>query len=596
VANTLNTGTNADGPGRSVAQIIALAERLASEGDREGAYQALKEVINEEALPAAVLNNAALLLRNLHRLEEADHVFERAILADPTQDAPLVNRGALLRGMGRFQEALQLLLKAVHLNPRSAVGWNNIGMLLRDMKRFPQAIKAFQMAVAAAPQWALPHTNLGTAFSETGEGERALAEFEKAVALEPEDLQWRSNLLMCLNYVREPSPGRTAQALAEYGTRLEFAASSDTVKQWHLDRDPERRLRVGFVSGDFVNHSVAWFLEPLLKQLKGSDLDCIGFSNSPARDAVTDRLRASCADWFELWNVADEPAEQLIRGQCIDVLVDLSGHTAGNRLPLFARKPAPIQMSAIGYLHSSGLTAMDYRITDRWLDPMDAPGVGEGPEQLIRLEHGAFGFRMIEDAPVVGPLPSEEAGLVLGSFNHLPKLQPDTLRLWAEVMHAIPRSRLVILAGDIDGVRAKMTALGVAENRIQGSHRLPLPEFYNLLQGIHFALDTFPFNGLTVTLLAAWMGVPTVTLEGDTPHGRAGKAVAERLGYPELAARTPAQYAQTCLQLARDRERLTQIRATLRDRVKIGFGNDALHAQQFSDAVRSAWRRWLSQD
>jgi predicted O-linked N-acetylglucosamine transferase (SPINDLY family) len=287
----------------------------------------------------------------------------------------------------------------------------------------------------------------------------------------------------------------------------------------------------------------------------------------------------------------------MIRDAGIDVLIDLSGHTAGNRLALFARRPAPVQMSMIGYLQTTGLRTMDYRISDAWLDPDPVPDHREGaeesgaPEQLIRLGSGAFGFRLPQDAPPVGPLLASSE-VVFASLNNLSKLQPKVIQAWARILNAVDGSRLLVLGSDSQRLLRGLEEYGVGPERVVHHQRMPLPEFYKMLSGVHLALDTFPFNGLTVNLLAAWMGVPTLTLRGNTPHGRAGSAVAERMGHPELIAESPEEYVGNAVRLVRDHEALGRMRLGLRERVRRGFGDHATHAAEFREAVRGAWERW----
>lgn len=577
--------------GGSPEAVLSLAQEKFDSGDLESGCDMLLSLLDRPDVGAAVLNNAGLLLQRMNRLSGAEAAFSRSAKMDPAQEAPLVNLGALLRASGRLQEALAVLLKAVGINPRSAVGWNNMGMLLKDLRQVEASMKAFRMAAGASPQWALPHVNLGTVLSECGDARNALVEFEKAVAIDPGNHGFFSNLLLCLSYLPEPSPCSVVEAHLEYGKRF----ITPTAPAHLNSREKKRRLRVGFVSADLADHSVGWFFEPLLRELQGSELECICFSNSPARDFVTERLKTLSSGWVETWNRSDAVVEALIRERSIDVLVDLSGHTAGNRLPVFSRKPAPVQMTMIGYLQTSGLQAMDYRITDHWLDPEGDEAAGVAPERLIRLKNGAFGFRLPEGAPEVGVLPASGDGLVFGSFNNLSKLQPEMVKAWAEVLLAIPNSSLLVLGSDPSLLRKQMVGMGVSASRIRHSQRVPLGEFYALLQQVYFALDTFPFNGLTVNLLAAWMGVPTVTMAGGTPHGRAGTAVAERLGYPELVAYDYRSFTDTCIRLAGDSGLVGTMRGNLRERVRLGFGDAAVHARDFIAAVRKAWLEWCSQ-
>ncbi len=577
------------------------AERLRQAGDLVGSLGVLEALFSSGPLAPGALNDAGLILQKLGKYERAEAAFLQAIQGTPEPVAALVNLGALRRMLGRPQEAFADLMKALEIDPDSAVGWNNLGMLLRDLRRQPMAISAFKRAVSLAPEWVVPRRNLGVALSEAGDTSQALQEFRAAIELAPGEPQTFSNFLLCLNYLENLGCSEIIKAHRAYGERFAVEESSPFANP----RQRNRTLRVGFVSGDLRDHSVSWFFEPLLESLAGSDLECVCISSAPVSGPVTDRLKLQAAGWLDIFAHSDESAERMIRDAGIDVLIDLSGHTAANRLALFARRPAPVQMTMIGYLQTTGLRTMDYRISDAWLDPDHVPDrvtdqrevaeENDAPEQLIRLKSGAFGFRLPADAPEVGPLPASSASsseLVFASLNNLTKLQPKVIEAWARILSSVEGSRLLVLGSDSERLLRGLAQYGVGPERVVHHQRMPMSEFYKMLSGVHIALDTFPFNGLTVNLLAAWMGVPTLTLRGNTPHGRAGSAVAERLGYPELIAESVEDYVAKAVRLARDPEALGGMRVGLRERIRLGFGDHAAHAAQFREAVRVAWEGW----
>ena len=589
-----------DKASNAVARLLE-AERLRLAGDLVGSLGILEGLLSSGPLAPGALNDAGLIFQKLGKYERAEEAFLQAIQGTPEPVAALVNLGALRRVLGRPQEAFADLMKALEIDPNSAVGWNNLGMLLRDLRRQPMALSAFKRAVSLAPEWVVPRRNLGVALSEAGDTSQALQEFRAAIELAPGEPQTFSNFLLCLNYLENLGCSEIIKAHRFYGERFAVEESSPFANP----RQRNRTLRVGFVSGDLRDHSVSWFFEPLLGSLVGSDLECVCISSAPVSGPVTDRLKLQAAGWIDIFAHSDESAERMIRDAGIDVLIDLSGHTAANRLALFARRPAPVQMTMIGYLQTTGLRTMDYRISDAWLDPDHVPDrvpdqrevaeENDAPEQLIRLRSGAFGFRLPADAPEVGPLPASSAAsseVVFASLNNLTKLQPKVIEAWARILSSVEGSRLLVLGSDSERLLRGLAQHGVGPERVVHHQRMPLSEFYKMLSGVHIALDTFPFNGLTVNLLAAWMGVPTLTLRGNTPHGRAGSAVAERLGHPELIADSPADYVGNAVRLGRDPEALGRMRLGLRERVRRGFGDHATHAAQFREAVRGAWERW----
>ena len=567
------------------------AERLRQHGNLVQSLKVIDKLLSGSALSPSISNDAGLILQKLGEYERAEAAFLQAIKDEPAPVAALVNLGALRRALGRTEEAFANLMRALEINPHSAVGWNNLGMLLRDLRRQPMAISAFKRSVSLAPEWVVPRRNLGVALSEAGDTSQALFEFRAAIELAPGEPQTFSNFLLCLNYLENIRVSEIIQAHRDFGER--FAVKQSLPFPNSVQR--QKALRIGFVSGDLRDHSVSWFFEPLLESLAGGDLECICISTAPVSGPVTDRLKLAAAGWIDISAHSDESAERMIRDAKIDVLIDLSGHTAANRLALFARRPAPVQMSMIGYLQTTGLRAMDYRISDAWLDPTSAQREGEkdngAPEQLIRLRSGAFGFRLPDDAPPVGPLP-DPSEVVFACLNNLTKLQPKVIHTWARILAAVEDSKLLVLGADPQRLLAGLAEHGVTPERVVHQQRMPMPEFYRMLSGVHLALDTFPFNGLTVNLLAAWMGVPTITLRGETPHGRAGSAVAHRIGHPELVSGSSEDYVENAVRLARDPEALSGMRSGLRERVRLGFGDHATHAVEFREAVRGAWERW----
>jgi protein O-GlcNAc transferase len=339
-----------------------------------------------------------------------------------------------------------------------------------------------------------------------------------------------------------------------------------------LDRSPARRLRIGYVSPNFKAHAVNFFFEPILTSHDRERFEIICYSDTAVEDETTRRLRGHASSWRSSLTLSNEQLAAQIRQDQIDILVDLTGHISGGlRLPAFARKPAPIQVTYLGYQNTTGMQAMDYRLTDEWSDP---PGTTEHlhTEKLVRLSSAFFCYLPSPDAPRITPLPAETAGRVtFGSFNYFAKVTSEALATWAEILSRVPGSRLVILADMAASLRTRLVDVfaqhGIAAERLEFVHRLPRAKYLELINRVDIALDPFPFTGHTTTCDCLWQGVPVVTLAGTTYVSRFGSSAHRVLGLTSLVARQPEQYVAIATSLAGDLSGLATMRAQLRDRM-----------------------------
>jgi predicted O-linked N-acetylglucosamine transferase (SPINDLY family) len=398
-------------------------------------------------------------------------------------------------------------------------------------------------------------------------------------------------------------PGSDARELLEESRRWNLQHGEPLRKfiQPHAnDRTPDRRLRIGYVSPDFGDHPVGRFLLPLLEQHDRSQLEIFCYSNSPANDRLTARLRAGADQWRNIMGLSDESVAGQIRGDAIDILVDLSGHTSGNRLLVFARKPAPVQVSYLGYPATSGLSAIDYRLTDPLSDP---PGATDPfhVETLYRLPHTNWCFEP-QASPVLTAPPSTRTGhLTFGSFSNFAKITPPLLQLWRRILDAVSNSRMVLKNSSLqpasvrERIRIHLNAQGINDRvDLLG----PQPDYANHLnqyQQMDIALDTFPYNGTTTLCDALWMGVPAITLSGQSHVSRVGLSLLTNIGLPELIAATPDEYVDIAVDLAKDPHRLATLRSTLRDRMTKSPLMDApKFARDVEAAYRHMWRNWCN--
>jgi predicted O-linked N-acetylglucosamine transferase (SPINDLY family) len=532
------------------------------------------------------------------QLEEAMAACRQAIAITPGFHQAHSNLGNALLQTGRIDEAIAAYRQAISLHPDSSEAYNNLGNALMDKRQPDEAIAAFREAIAHNPNYAEAFSNLGAAHKSIGQLDEAIAAFDQAIQLKPGYSDAGSNLVLTMNY----HPGFDAQAIAGAQRRWnqQHAEPLRQFIQFHPnERTPGRRLRIGYVSPDFREHPVGYNMLPLLGRHDHEAVEVFCYSHVPQPDALTDRFRACADHWRSTVGLADEKLADQIRRDGIDILVDLALHTACNRLPVFARKPAPVQVTFAGYPGSTGLETMDYRLSDPYLDP---PGTDESiySEQTVRLPHTFWCYDPLDgrDLPV-NALPAQSNGHVtFGCLNNFCKVNAPVLKLWAKVLQAVPSSRLLLLVPDGSQRHRILDLLqqeGIAHERLGFFSRQPRRKYLELYHRIDLGLDTLPYNGHTTSLDSYWMGVPVVTLVGDTIVGRAGLCQLVNLDLPECIASTPGQYVQIAAGLAGDLPRLARLRGSLRPRMEASPLMDASRfARDIEAAYRAMWRAWCS--
>jgi predicted O-linked N-acetylglucosamine transferase (SPINDLY family) len=415
---------------------------------------------------------------------------------------------------------------------------------------------------------------------EQGKIEEAVAACRQAVKLRPDLGEARSNLAFSLNFVDHISAGEVFETHREWDIR-HGRPMPDSV--YTNDRSIGRRLKIGYVSADFRLHSVAYFLEPLLRSHDRGRLEVFCYSDVSAPDTAT----------------AHDALADRIRNDGIDILVDLAGHTSKNRLPVFARKPAPVQVTWLGYPNTTGLDAMDYRLVDAVTDP-EGEADAFASEALVRLPGGFLCYGGRDDAPAPGAAPSLETGFVtFGSFNNLAKLSGATLDVWARLLDRLPSARLLLKGKPFAEAATRAIYLdrlaerGVTADRVELVAWLPEEAHLAVYDRVDIALDPFPYNGTTTTCEALWMGVPVVTLRGDRHAGRVGASLLTQIGLNDLIADSVESYVEAAAALAGDPARLDELRHALRPRMAASRLCDGpAFAREVEGAYRTMWRRW----
>jgi len=505
--------------------------------------------------------------------------------------------GATLRGRGAADHAAAWYQAALKLDSKSAYVHTALGAIHADAGRFEQAIVHFRRALEIDEHFRPARGYLDTALDETGRYDELQAVQRDAVALYPDDPIAHSVLLFNLQYWPNVSASEILAEARTWNVRHARALAARALPH-HNDRSPERRLRIGYVSSDFRDHAMSRFTIPLFRNHDHRQFEIFCYSSADEPCTENTILRG-CADvWREVGALDDAALSELIRADQIDILIDLTMHLLGCRLLAFARRPAPIQICWLAYPGTTGLETMDYRLSDPFLDPIDAD-TGVYSEETLRLPDSFWCYDPLTDVPEVSPLPALTAGhITFGSLNHFRKVNAGVLRLWASVLSAVPESRLLLVApegSERARVHSFFEAAGVPQARIGFVGRCARLDYLSRYREIDICLETLPYNGQTTSLDALWMGVPTVTLVGDTVVGRAGVCHAMNLGLKELIATTPEEYVQAVSSLASDLERLSQLRQTLRARLQQSPLMDAPRfARNLESAYRDVWRRFCA--
>ena len=564
-------------------------------GRHDVAVELIGRAIERNDKSPSYFCNLSDALRGLGRLEEAAAACRYAIHVQPAFAEAYSNLGLALKGQGKLDEAVAACREAIRLKPTLAVAHYNLGNALRESGQVEEAMAAYRQALRIEPGSPQAHYNLATGFVERGNCDEAVAAFREAIRLKPDFVDAGSSLLLSMNYSEDFSPAAFFEAHRAWNERH----GRPPATAHSNDRTAGRRLKVGYVSPDFRQHSVAHFLEPLLRSHDRNEIEVFCYSGVSWPDEATGRFEQLADHWFTTVGMPDEALAHGMRQHGIDILVDLAGHTAGNRLPVFARKPAPVQVTWLGYPNTTGLAAIDYRLVDAVTDP-EGEADAFASETLVRLPEGFLCYGARDDAPAPATAPCVATGFVtFGSFNNPAKLSGATLDVWAQLLARLPTARLLLKGKPFAeaATRAiyldRLVARGVAADRIELVGWLPEREHLALHDRVDIALDPFPYNGTTTTCEALWMGVPVVTLRGDRHAGRVGASLLTQVELSDLVADSTEAYVEIATALAGDPVRLADLRHTLRPRMAASPLCDAsAFARKVEAAYRTMWQRW----
>jgi protein O-GlcNAc transferase len=606
---------------------MAESARLQGQGRLAEAEAECRRAMRAVPADPKSLHQLATIVHAQRRIDEAAEIMRRAVGLSPNSIPLRVNLGAMLGQLGKLEDALEQLRQAVRLGGDIPELHNNLGVTLEKLGREAEAAASYRMAIGLRFNYPEAHSNLGNALRkqgkisaagvayrqalelrqayarpydglaacavELGDAHQAIDCYRRMVELDPANPATRSSLLYTLHYSDKQGADSLHREHLEWG-RLFCDPLRQHIQPHENDRDPDRRLRVGYVSPDLREQTVTKFISCAIEHHDRQNFEVFCYSDAEKPDAVTGRIKSWSEHWRHTRGQSDETMDRLIRSDGVDILVDLRGHAADNRLTLFARKPAPVQINMVGYFNTTGLSAMDYRLTDRHMDP---PGKTEhlNTEKLIRLEPSCWCYSPEPDAPEVAESPAVKNGyMTFGSLNKVVKISEPCAELWAAVLDAVPSSRLLLSAsGDaVPAARQRLAAMGLpVERLILVDKTRTSREYLERLNQIDIALDTFPFNGITTTCDGLWVGVPCVSLAGQTSVSRAGKSILHACGLGELTADTPEHFVRIAADLANDLTRLRDLRLGMRRRLLASALMDHRgFAAKLEAAYRGMWR------
>lgn len=601
---------------------FALATALQAGGDHDGAIAAYRRALAIQPDQPNALNNLGVMLCSRREFAEAEVLLHRAVALDGTHAAAAFNLANALHGQGLTREAIDqyrrtLALRpnypqalcnlgnvykeigelalahdcyaaAIQAEPNSVISLNNMGCLLRTQGDIDSAEEMLRRALAIDPERAALHDNLGNVLKDAGELDRAIGSFREALRLDPAAAATHSNLAYALSF-QSAEPGPILEECRRWNERFAVGLRA-AAPHIDIDRSPDRRLRIGYVSPDFRDHCQSLFTLPVFSRHDHTAFEIYCYSDVARPDDYTRRV-AACADvWRETCPLDDEALAAQIRNDRIDILVDLTMHMAGGRPRVLARKPAPIQIAWLAYPGTTGIGAIDYRLSDPRLDPPDHDD--HYSERTIRLPDSFWCYDPHADGPAVNALPALGRGFVtFGCLNNPCKLSDATLSLWSGVTRALPASRLLLMAPpgrSRERLGNRLAAHGIAADRVSFVNFRPRAHYLPTYHDIDVGLDTFPYNGHTTSLDALWMGVPVVSRIGATCVGRGGLSQLVQVDLGHLAAPTDAAFVAAAVELAQDLPRLAALRRTLRQRVE---SSPLMDAPRFAHHLEAIYRR-----
>jgi protein O-GlcNAc transferase len=541
--------------------------------------------------------NVGITLSKVGHLDDAVRSYQIALKINPNFADAHNNLGNILSDLGQLDKAINNFIQAIKIKPDYAEAYNNYGITLKKLGQFNAAVKIYQKTLAVDPDYALGHYNLGNIYKDLGQLDAAVKSYEKALTIKPKYIEAHNNRLFTFNYLTNYDSDFNLKEARKFGIMLNEKVTS-RFTDFQGSNEPAR-LRVGLVSGDFRMHAVGYFLESVCSQLTKSKVELVAYATCAKFDDLSARIKPYFSDWKALYSLTDEMAANLIHNDNIHILIDLSGHTAHNRLPIFAFKPAPVQVSWLGYFATTGLAQIDYIVGDPHVTPLE--NQSSFIEKIWQLPESRWCFTPPNYSMNCERLPALDLKYItFGCFNNYTKLNDTVVALWAKILNHVSDSRLYLKANQFEDqtvreeVIQRFLVYGIDAKRITLEGFDSREKYFLAYQHVDIALDPFPFTGGTTTVEALWMGVPVLTLEGNSLVSRQGVGILINAGLPNWIAKNQNDYLAKAISFTTDLDKLALLRLGLRKRV---LDSPLFDAVRFSKNLENAlWKMWQQQN
>lgn len=584
----------------NILKLMQAAYAYHQKGDMVNAEKYYQQVLGMDPKHPDANQYLALIAHEFGHHDAAIKLLGTSISADPKNPQRHYILGGILDKKELNEKAIKSYQKAIKLKPDFIEALNNLGLVFKKSNQYQDAIQCFKKALYAQKNSPTIWANLANVYKESGQMDLAVEALEKAIDIDPSLTAVYSNLLLALNYNTNTSPDSLFQKHQQWETAY-FIRHSKKTYDFTDRQEPKEKLKIGYISPDLHNHSVAYFVEPLLKEHDKNNFEVFAYYNNTKYDAYSKRLESYVDHWQSVIDLSDEQLADKIFEDKIDILVDLAGHSAKNRLGVFARKPAPVQVTWLGYPNTTGLSTIDYRVTDAIADPSgEADKLNS--ETLIRLKDGFLCYQGNESFPLPDQIPYDKNGFItFGSFNNYVKVTPEVISIWSEILKAVPGSKLIIKSNQLSDkttnqhCKSLFKKYGIESNRLTLLGFLPNPnDHMGYYRHVDIGLDPFPYNGTTTTFEALWMGVPSITLSGNCHASRVGESILSRIDLQSYIAYDVESYVALAQAKANALDELRALRATLRAKMQSSVLCDEKHFRQaLENAFQSMWERYL---
>ena len=556
------------------------------------------ELIKKNPRSFILYNLFGAVLANKKNFEKAVINYKKSIEINPDYAEGHNNLGGALCNLGKFSESIDSCQRAIKIKPNFAEAYNNLGNTFKLLDEYKKAKSCYEKAIQINPNFADAYNNLGTVFRVLREFEKAITCYEKAIYLKPDHDYAHSSKLFSSLYFEKVDPKNYLSQAKKFRSSLKPINDNLLVK--YQFKTKPKKLRIGFVSGDFREHPVGFFLLDTLNHLKNENLELIAYSNSLKKDSLSVKLKSHFTNWREIESQSNMDVINVIRKDGIHILIDLSGHSRKNRLPIFINKPAQIQVSWASYAASTGIPEIDYMIGDRFVTPKNESG--HFTEKIFRLPNMWVCFSVPDfDVQISDPPVIKNGYVTFGSFNNLSKINDKVISLWSKILIAIPKSKIFLKTKELNNLYLKEKIIskfkenGINLNSIILEGGSPRSELLNSYNKVDISLDTFPYSGGVTSLEAIWMGVPVLTKKGFRFISHTTESINHNLGMSDWIANDENEYVKKAIKFSTDLELLTEINKNLRrTALKSPLFNSTLFAKQLNNAFWEMWNNFIS--